>query len=431
MILIAWRQSPIILFVCSFFKKLFFGKAEKTECSESQSLKDSTNMSDAIIDALEPLPHKTLTQLVSPVQTLEKFYHDYAFSCAQTVLEQQYLFSALSQEACNTADAEMELIPLLQQLLHHYKWHNNESIVCLSQLSRLDLHSIVSLNNITTYLDSKCITKTPEAANEFVEQMNEEEHMIILHPHIATLLLLQPSILKKIAHKIKQTILFPSYVNSNQTFIEWSKTFGDSEHDANHYWRWAFSTAESHKIALVNNTANVQNITLHFKIWTPNNPTKKLKLYFLNSYWEYDVFDTANIEVRFLLPPGRHYLSLVYTGEKNHFEMDFRKLHFAIVDLTMYLKDEEKVIDKQKIYQNRFNYFTPLNDTVIRQVLHQSNFFEVSLIKQSLYSFQPQMLSVTRFHMVNQYYFFQGNKIDILDDDTMVWYFAKRCPTLD
>jgi hypothetical protein len=356
-----------------------------------------------------------------------KYDVDYETPCAQTIAEQAYLLSSLCKEA-RDKDNEIEILTFLKKFFIENGLNNNELITIMNHFNSDDIKSFLS-DKYISYLNMPELSHTMDWNHLLLDKiMGSTEHLVLTNPHIANLVLMRPKIIKALSQKIKQSFIFPAYQNPKKFFIEWGSTFSDIEYDQKHYWRWALSTAESHTITLVNNTPNIQNIRLRFSIRTQKSETAVFQIYFLNHKSCYLESHQSKIDFHCLLPPGRHRLKLTYSGEHpDPVVDDVRALHFAITDLS--IRSDSEVFEKKQVYcQPSLNYFNPVNDRMVRSLLHESGFFEVSAMTQSFVSDQSQRLPVTRFHLVNQFYYYEQNQSDATDAD-VIWYLAKRCPT--
>lgn len=351
---------------------------------------------------------------------------DYETPCAQTIAEQAYLLSSLCKEAQCDGDNEIEILTFLKKSFIENELNNNELITIMNHFNSDDIKSFLSDKSIS-YLNMPELSHTMDWNHLLFDKiMGSTEHLVLTNPHIANLVLMRPKIIKALSQKIKHSFIFPAYQNTKKFFIEWGPTFSDIEYDRKHYWRWALSTAESHTITLVNNTPNIQNIHFKFTIRTQSSNTAIFQMYFLNHKSCYSISHQSKIDFHCLLPPGRHRLKLAYFGEPPVVD-DMRALHFAITDLI--IRADSKLFEKNHVYcQPSSNYFNPINDRMVRSLLHESGFFEVSAMTQSFVSDQSQRLPVTRFHLVNQFYCYEQNQSHATDAD-VIWYLAKRCPT--
>jgi hypothetical protein len=353
---------------------------------------------------------------------------DYETPCGQTLAEQKYLLSSLCKEAQRDKDNVIEFLTFLQKLLVEEKVSHQELITIVSHLSFDGLASFLPQGMTIDYLDAALFTQAMDLDYSFMDKINDlTNYFVITNPHVANLLLLRPALIKALSQKIKQSFIFPAYPQAKKFFLEWGTTFSDVEYNKNHYWRWAFFTAESHSITLVNNTPNIQTLHFRFSIRTKKrNADALFEIYFLNHKSCYSESRKSNIEFQLSLPPGRHQLKFVYSGQSSLAADDIRELHFAISDLIIRLGSD--IFEKEQVFSQPSGYFNPVNDRIVRSVLHEGGFFEVSAIAKSFYFPGEQRLPVTRFHLVNQFYCYEKNQPNPIDAD-VIWYIAKRCPT--
>lgn len=349
---------------------------------------------------------KLSNQSQSLTRSANQYYIDHATPCPQTVTEQHYLLSSLKKEKENTLENEADLLALLMA--------NPNAI--FNKNDTIGLCSGWKLGDLASILPSELSIQSFDLDN----MQDVIQHLIVCNPYLATLLLLQPTQLKRVAQKIKGNLIFPIYANTNPLQLEWGDTFGEAERNEEHYWRWALANAEAHVLILTNNTPNTQKITLKLTIWTADDATNaSLKCYFLDECIEHNVHYNAQIEMKLSLPPGRHRLRLVYNGKTIQSAHDFRVLHFALADLA---------INNVACCASTKSYFSPISDITIRNVLHESGFFEVSAFAQNVSDLTQKALLVTRFHMANKHYMHKASEAGQHKTD-VIWYYAKRAAT--
>lgn len=351
-------------------------------------------------------------------QSGETYCVDNDTPIAQTSAEQHYLLSALQKGERRSQEEEVELLALLMST--NLPWFNSEEAITLfTTWQWTALCSVLTPSEKVSLCHALPIHATPMA------------HLIILNPYAANLLLLQPSQLKTLAQTIKQTLVFPVYANRQPLKVEWGDTFGEVEHTNEHYWRWALANTESHVIFLTNNTVNTKKVTLKLSIWTDGQPNEsRLALYFLNDCYSHQVTHQSNLNVDIVLPPGRHRLQFVYSGQPIQSPHDFRVLHFALADLTLIDKASGDTVEKEAAFYTGSSHLSPLQDVTIRNVLHENGFFEVSAIAQTFSDAAQTVLPTTRFHVANKYYMHEGAASTLAPSSAhVIWYQAKRAAT--
>ena len=347
----------------------------------------------------------------------------------QTTSEQLFLSKSLEREALRNQINEIKLLELLFNNQQQPWLSQNDVVTLLSAWDSARLTPILPKEIHPTYLNAvSFLNRSPLEIDTLVKPT---EHLIVANAHVASLLLLRPSLVKQLAQKIKKSFIFPHYINPNRFNIEWGETFSDSEYSAEHSWRWALASAESHSLMLTNNTVNTQTITLNLSVWLGNGAVSSLlKIYFLNNSLQQQVEYDSKIKMLLSVPPGRHRMSFVYDGLVIKSPLDSRVLHFAIVDLSIYSDQSTCMIERHVAYDPvSQSHLSPHHDLTIRNVLHESGFFEVSAIGKAFHGVAQKNLATTRFHVANQHYVYSDQDDKTINAD-VIWYFAKRTATL-
>lgn len=374
------------------------------------------------------LLNKYMHQQAATQKQISSAMPDYGSPYGQTLIEQEFLLSSLRHVAM-TAHDEVELLQCLLK-----KWEiNNSTVTVIGAIDPATIAVLLPDHANIQFIHASELCDDNLAILKLCRMMRPTQHMIVTNAHVASLLLMRPTLMQQLAQKVSGEFIFPRYVNPNTMLVEWSKSFGDSESDGQRHWRWALANADTHTLTLTNNTLNTQEVTISFAMWNVGTTIPPvLKLFFLNESSRHHIHYDSKVEVILSVPPGRHRLIFDYEGDAVQSTHDFRVLHFGVVDFAITAVDGSFAIEKNAVYQSApQSNLSPHKDVTVRNVLHEAGFFEVNAVAHSLTTSRQEQQVVTRYHVANIHYVEQPA---LVDASANVWadvicYYAKRCAT--
>lgn len=346
----------------------------------------------------------------------------------QTSVDQYHLIQEFEKKARFQQDKETQLF---SSFLTYYHFQKNESII-LCSLFHLQHISNALTDNITLTKYQPTITNLNKIFITEIDKFSKSNYFFIINPYIANLILLSPEMIKQLSRKIKTALIFPIYYNQNLFSISWGNTFSSYENNEEHHWRWAVGSAPAHSLNITNNSLNTKNITLKYTLWITDDSITHFEIYFLNQYLEFSISHNIEISFELSVPPGNHQLTFHYKNKPIVNNTDARLLNFAIVDFTLLSDDGHILLEKNKIYSQDNNIdFNPISEDIIRHALHGNGFFEIESFKQQLNPIKFTKPSISRFHLINNFYEFPMKSLleDEFESD-VIWYIAKRNATL-
>lgn len=352
---------------------------------------------------------------------------------AQTLSEQHYLFESLVKETVRQAQDEIVLLNQLMRNGQLSKLVNQDPLTIVGSLpvdiyKRL-LPNDVVLKDIINPLHSDEGNKIPLLHLD--KRVENSKNLLILNPHVASILFLYPATIKLLSQKISKKLIFPCYIKKSLFQLEWDETFRQEEADNNHYWRWALNK-EAH-LYIINNSSTTEPLIFSSDIWFLANITQALlKIYFKNECFQFMIENNSRIEFKLDVPPGKHRISFMTNNAGTKQENWFQTLYFALADLNVRVTGAEaNKLNQSKGCDNDVAVLSLHNDEHIRNTLHVSGFFEVSAASFSKDEGLSHQLSTTRYLYQDKSYQYLPalTEPESFDPDN-IWYFAKRAATL-